>query len=322
MKRIVCIMLSLVIMLTACLALSPVTVSAKSGRMFKWIISDEDNYPANTFPEITRVILNSGGIEIGFWKPRNYTNYGYRIYIDSPNQSDWRAVEDVYGGSIWRNSDGSYWTHVNLYNSDLYYIFDKSNVNNIRWEGEWDSRVQRYYYPFRVTIRALDAYGNAVGNYRKNAWLTPTGEYSTWSGDNGLMAPVLIPGGENSFETAFNSGRSYTYGSTTHGWHVSNICLGSGARNGDCVNFIRIYYKNKSGGWTRLTDVYPDKNHAYTFFTFNLSRVLSNSYYGNSCYELTARTFDYDGDWISGYLSGAKAFRSGGGWTMHMNQIR
>lgn len=48
----------------------------------------------------------------------------------------------------------------------------------------------------------------------------------------------------------------------------------------------------------------------------------SNSYHGRNCYELTARALDYDGDWVSGYLSGATASYTGAGWAMHTNQVR
>ena len=321
MKRLCCVMLSLVIMLTACLALSPVTVSAKGGETFEWYYGS-GNYAAHTFPEIDWVKMDTlGHISINFFKPLDYTNYGYRIYIDSPNQPDWRRVTDVYGGDFYRQPNGTYTANVHLYNSDLYYIFDYSNVNNIRWEGEYDSGTGMYYYPFRVTIRALDAYGNAVGGYRRNAWLTPTWQYE-WQGECGLTAPMLVPGGSTSFDSAYSSGRNSTYSSSRHAWHVSNDCLGSAAYNGDCVKVIRIYYKNKSGGWTRLTDVYPNKSYAFTCFSFDISSVRSNSYHGRNCYELTARALDYDGDWISGYLSGATASFTGAGWAMHTNQVR
>ena len=322
MKRIVCIMLSLVLAVTACLALSPVTVSAKGGDTFEWWYGS-GNYAAHTFPEIDRVSMDClGGIHISFYKPLDYTNYGYRIYIDSPHQPDWRAVEDVHGGDLYKwSTDGGtlYSTSVRLYNSDLYYIFDRSNVANIRWEGRYNFETGRYYYPFRVTVRARDAYGNAVGDYRRNAWLTPTWQYK-WMYESGATAPMLVPGGMNSFENAYDSGYNYTYGSTSHTWHVSNACLGTGARNGDCVSFIRIYYKNKSGGWSRLMDVRPNKYYDYTCFSFDANSIRNDSYHGRNRYELTARTFDYDGDWISGYLSGATATYSAPAWQMHSNQ--
>lgn len=131
---------------------------------------------------------------------------------------------------------------------------------------------------------------------------------------------MLVPGGSTSFESAYSSGRNSTYSSSRHAWHVSNDCLGSAAYNGDCVKVIRIYYKNKSGGWTRLTDVYPNKSYAFTCFSFDISSVRSNSYHGRNRYELTARAVDFDGDFISGFMPGAKCIWHMNRWHMKTNQ--
>lgn len=316
MKRILCLFLIFVVIMSiSVISVTPVAaIDLASSRCdFYWQYGGGRNYAESSRPELDFIKLTDLELEGAFFARKGFNDWGYRVYVSTPKQKDWRAVATFARSSlsevVYDNSRKLSFK-CKLRNSDLYYIYGKSSVGDIRKLGKWDSSRGLWYYPMRVTVRAVDNHGNAIGDFRgsamsgvASAWLSPGGKSNTGQ----WCAPVLNPISDKGWGGDSNINHDMK---RAH-WHIASFSFPL-----EYTSFIRIYYK-KNGNWTKLKDV-SVKNVGWPYeFSFTFKEIGND---GNTPYELTARAFDSDGDWISGYLSGAKAFPMSDCWSCYTNK--
>lgn len=322
MRRIVSLML-VVILVVSCVAVSFSVVSAAEAPQLSWHYGD-GNYAEADYPEINDVLVTGNKVTFRFFPRKGKADWGYRFYVRTPDLKDWELIEDVAASAL-TLKNGMYEYTATLMNNDVYKMYDKSRVGDLRKVGEYDSHGC-WYYKHEFTVKALSAKNKTTGYFRGSLhYPTMRHVYVTSDGLRNACysAPVLKPIDKN-----FDA-RDVVYDMADTGCCFWRVELPQESL--PYVKYLRIYHKNANGNWEALGDNYKirdndieeDGDISYVGIAVHVDNRYGNKpVYINSKgeYEITVRALDSDGDWISAFLSGAKGARIHDSyWTMTTN---
>lgn len=329
MKRIVSLLLAVILIVVIGVSVVPAsaaTSSIHSSPSFIWRYGS-NNCAEKTRPELDYVSMTREKIEVHFYPTKNYNETGYAVYVDTPKQPKWHRVATLSRNSLAKLSGGLYTATVSLDNSDVYYIYGQCGANDIKKIGK--TFGGRWYYPYRVTVRAINANGSLVGDFRgsaasktRSAWLEPQYDAKVDEFAPFFMtqaAPLLNPVVNNVPSPKGQAVKEAPLSDRQLTWCVFNSQPG-----GKYTKYLILYYKDAKGEWKRFKRVTPAKGTDCTNVTITLTDNMLHSV-GVSpvcafeC-ELTARAVDSDGDFISGFMPGAKCIWHMNRWHMKTNQ--
>lgn len=322
MKRIVSLLLA--VMLLAVVYVSAVPVSAatptSANALFRWKYNGE-NYAEASRPEIDEVWTDGNNIvNLRFFPRKNAIDYGYRIYVKTPKQKDWRPIVDLPIQACTKDTKtGLICAKVTLTQSILTDIYHTSSVGNLSSVGV-KLNNESGYYPHAYTVKALDKNGDSVGGFRGSM---SNGKYAT-------QPATLTPFKGNRTDDSFSKdvmnysvpiigsgcGESKSTEYTDDDWARMDKEL---AEYGSCqlpctgrvhyiqvpteckkyVKYMRLYYKNKSGGWTKYKDIpVTSSNRNLVEVTVSYRDVFVQ----DGHYVLAARALDKNYKWLSSFI--------------------
>ena len=329
MRRIVSLVL-VVVLAVSCVAASFSVVSAAEAPQLSWHYGD-GNYAEANYPEINDVLVTGNEVTFRFFPRKGYTDWGYRFYVRTPGTS-WDRISECKASSLRLNKDGLYEATVKLRNGNIYNAYDKAAVGDLKKLGTYDVNGC-WDYKHEFTVRAMSSSNTLTGSFRgaaggaKPAAVTSDGLMNT-----SYSAPAIQP---------FNIKSSFFFD------YVNQIDEGSGSFNcffwrfgipAECASYakyMRIYYKNSSGQWVGWKNLKIDSREVRTdengqrFILLSTPLKSYNDADGiplsssQTTLEITARVLDADGDWASGFISGAKAVyhkdSRSGSWDLYPN---
>ena len=322
MKRIVSLLLA--VMLLAVVGVSAVPVSAatptSANALFRWKYNGK-NYAETSRPEIDEVWTNGNNIvNLKFFARKNAKDYGYRIYVKTPKQKDWYKVVDLPVQACAKDAKtGLIYAKATLSQSVLTYIYHTSSVGNLSSVGIKLNEMSGYY-PHIYTVRALDKNGKPVGGFRgsmlNGKYVTQPVTLTPFKGNRtdddffeevmSYSVPVIGSGGGASSSTEYTDDdwaridkELAEYGSyrvpctgRVHYIRVPTECK-------KYVKYMRLYYKNESGGWTKYKDIpvtSSNRNHVEVTVSYR------DIFVQNGHYVLAARALDKNYRWLSSFI--------------------
>ena len=308
MRRIVSLML-VVILVVSCVAVSFSVVSAAEAPQLSWHYGD-GNYAEADYPEINDVLVTGNKVTFRFFPRKGKADWGYRFYVRTPDLKDWELIEDVAASTL-TLKNGMYEYTATLMNNDVYKMYDKSRVGDLRKVGEYDSHGC-WHYKHEFTVKALSAKNKTTGQFRGSSYY-PNMRHVYVESD-GLRntcysAPVLRP-----------IDKSFIVRDVVYDRAEGECCFWRVELPQESlayIKYLRVYHKNANGNWEALNkaikicsnSIKKDGNVSYVDIPIHMDGRYSDTpvYINpNGEYEITVRALDRDGDWISAFLSGAK----------------
>ena len=323
MKRIVSLLLA--VMLLVVVGVSAVPVSAatpiSANALFRWKYNGK-NYAETSRPEIDEVWTDGNNIvNLRFFARKNATDYGYRIYVKTPNQKDWCRVADLPVQACTKDTKtGLICAKATLSQSVLTYIYDTSSVGNLSSVGI-KLNDESGYYPHTYTVRALDKNGKPVGGFRgsmsNGKYVTQPVTLTPFKGnraDDDFLKDVMnysVPiircgsGVANSADYTDDDRARIDKQFAEYGYCYQLPCTGRvhyiqvPTECKKYVKYMRLYYKNKSGGWTKYEDI-PVTSSNRNFVEVTVP--YRNVFVQNGYYVLAARALDKNYKWLSSFI--------------------
>ena len=322
MKRIVSLLLAVMLLVVVGISAVPVSAATPSSAnaLFRWKYNGK-NYAEASRPEIDEVWTNGNNIvNLRFFARKNATDYGYRIYVKTPKQKDWYKIADLPIQACSKDAKtGLIYAKATLSQSVLTYIYHTSSVGNLSSVGI-KLNDESGYYPHTYTVRALDKNGKPVGGFRgsmsNGKYVTRSATLTPFKGNRadddffeevmGYSVPIIGSGSRVSSSSDYTDADWQKieedlaeYGSYQCPWtgRIHHICVPTECKK--YVKYIRLYYKNEKGGWTKYEDV-PVTSANRNMVEVNVSyrKVFTQ----DGSYVLAARALDKNYKWLSSFI--------------------